>query len=277
MLASIALACLAGGAAAPPVRPLAIVQAALHQFEDGPALPAGFQFLPGDTVFLSFQVANYKASEKERMLLAYRVDTRDAEGIPLAEPVEGKIDAELAPEDKSWLPKVRYNVLVPPHAGPGAYRTAAVVKDEIGGAEARYEVAFQVGGRAIEPSAELAIRNFRFLRGEEDGEGLARPVYRPGGALWARFEITGFRLGEKNRMDVRYGVSVLRPGGEALFSEPEAASEQDAPFYPKRYVPGALSLKLDPDIAAGEYTVVVAVRDEVGRQRVEARGTFRIE
>ena len=48
-------------------------------------------------------------------------------------------------------------------------------------------------------------------------------------------------------------------------------------FYPKRYVAGILSLKLDPDIAKGEYTIVVTVRDQVGKQQYQSRHSFRVE
>ena len=94
--------------------------------------------------------------------------------------------------------------------------------------------------------------------------------------MWARFEITGYKLAEKNRLDVEYGVSVLRPSGEVLYSEPNAASEKDESFYPKRYVQGMLSLKLDPDIALGDYTIVLAVRDQIGGQQYETRHPFLI-
>ena len=94
--------------------------------------------------------------------------------------------------------------------------------------------------------------------------------------MWARFEITGYKLAAKNRLHVEYGVSVLRPSGEVLYSEPNAASEKDESFYPKRYVLGILSLKLDPDIALGEYTIVVAARDQIGGQQYETRHPFLI-
>ncbi|MEK7754411.1 MAG: hypothetical protein AAB654_20970, partial [Acidobacteriota bacterium] len=151
----------------PLLASLAIVGPALHQFEDGPLVPAAHAFLAGDTVFLDFQVSGYQVSDKERILLSYRIEARDPQGVPLAPPVSRKLDAELAEEDKNWKPKVRYDVLTPPLADSGSYRILIRVKDELSGAETSMEVGFALRGRDVEPSPTLVVRNFRFLRGEE--------------------------------------------------------------------------------------------------------------
>ncbi len=262
---------------APPARRLAVVNPALHQYEGGPNVPPSYVYAAGDTVFLSFQIGGYRASDKERVLVNHQMEALDPQGLLLAPAEAGKVDVELADEDKNWMPTAHFNVLVPPSAGSGSYRIRIRLKDEIGGTEASGEVPFTVRGHAVEPSRTLVLRNFRFLRGEEDGEPLTVAAYRPGDAVWARFEITGYKLGEKNRYQVEYGVSVLRPSGEVLYSEPNAASEKDESFYPKRYVLGALSLKLDSTIAKGEYAIVVTVRDLTGGQTSETRQTFRVE
>ena len=265
-------------AAAAPARRLEIVNPALHQFEDGPPVPAAYTFLAGDTVFLSFQISGYQPSDKDRIQLSCSMEARDPKNLLLAPPVARKVDAELAEEDKkNWMPTVRYEVLAPPLADSGSYRILISVKDELSGSEASKEIGFALRGRPVEPSETPIVRNFRFLRGEEDAEPLPAAAYRPGDAVWARFEITGYKLAEKNRIDVEYGVSVLRPSGEELYSEPNAAADKDESFYPKRYVAGILSLKLDPDIAKGEYTIVVTVRDQVGKQQYQSRHAFRVE
>lgn len=276
VLSFAAAAALAGVLPAAP-GPLAITQVELHQFEDGPALPAAYDFRPGETVFLSFRISGYRVSADERILLDYRIEARDGEGVPLAEAVSGKVDAALAVEDRDWMPKVRYDVLVPPLAPGGVYRLLVRLADKLGGARVNKEITFRVQGRDVPPSNELVVRNFRFLRSEEDAEPLAVAAYRPGDTVWARFDITGYKLLERNRFQVEYGVSVLRPGGEVLYSEPNAASETGESFYPKRYVPGILSLKLDADIAPGEYAIVLGVRDGIGGQKHESRHSFRIE
>jgi hypothetical protein len=260
-----------------PVKPLAIVGVTLHQFEDGPPLASGHQFIPGETVFFSLQVQGYQVAPEGKVRLAYRIEASDAGGTPLVATQAGKVETELSYQDKDWLPKIRHSVLIPPHALPGQFRITAWVKDENSGREERAEASFTVRGRQVETSGALALRNFRFLRTEEDREPLAVASYRPGDALWARFDITGFKAGEKNRIRVVYGISILSPSGKVLLSEPQAAVEEEAPFYPKRYVSGVISLTVQPKTTPGEYALAVSVRDEVGQQTFESRHAFRVE
>ncbi len=273
-IAAVAFA-LAASQRPPASRQIVVVHPALHQFEDGPAVSGGQAFLGGETVFLSFQLNGYTVSDQSRVLVSHRIEIFDAAGAPLVPAADGKVDAELAPEDKNWIPKVRHNFELPPFLDPGVCRVVAVVKDELGGSSARQEIPFRVHGVAVAPSESLVVRNFRFLRSEESSEPVA--AYRPSDTVWGRFEITGFRFGPKNRYEVEYGIAVHRAGGEVLYQEPKAADEQGETFYRKRYLPGALSLNLEKNIAAGEYTVIVTVRDRIGRQSHEVKEGFRVE
>lgn len=264
--------------AAPP-KPLSIQNVALSQYEDGPNLPASSFFVPGETIFFSFQVSGYRPTgeDDQRIQLSWQMDAKDPAGIPIVEPQTGKIAAGLSSEDKNWMPKVRQTIQVPPFAPPGTYRIGMLVKDEIAGAEIRKEVEFQVHGQVVEPSPALVVRNVHFYRGEEDKAPLAVAAYRPGDTVWLRFGIVGFKLGEQNRFDVGYGITVLRASGEALFEQVEAAVEKDQSFYPRRLVPAALSLNLTKDLRPGAYTVVLTADDKVGGQKAEARQTFTVE
>jgi hypothetical protein len=123
-------------------------------------------------------------------------------------------------------------VTIPPFADSGSYRAVIAVKDELAGKETSKEVSFQVRGRDVEPSDRLVVRNFRFLRAEDDVQPLAAvAAYRPGDAVWARFEMTGYKIAEQNRFHVDYGLAVLGPSGKTLFSQPQAAVEQDRPLF----------------------------------------------
>jgi len=134
-----------------------------------------------------------------------------------------------------------------------------------------------VRGHDVAPSQTLAVRNFRFFRGENDDKPIQTAAYRPGDSLWARFDMTGYKIAEKNLFDIGYGLVVLRADGSVAYSQPEAATSKEAPFYPQRYQPGELSLNMPKDIAKGEYTIVLTVRDNVGQQTCETRETFSIE
>ena len=102
-------------------------------------------------------------------------------------------------------------------------------------------------------------------------------AYRPGDSVWARFEMTGYKLGEKNQVDIEYGLTVLSEDGSVAYKEPQAANQKIQTFYPQRYQPGVLNLNLAKDQPLGKYTIVLAVRDNLGQQMYETRETFSVE
>jgi hypothetical protein len=267
-------------ALAAPAKQLKIERAALHQMEDGPPLAPNAEYIAGETVFFSCQISNYEiAGEEEdrRVLLDWRIEVTDPAGIPVVEPNTSKMAAKVRPEDKEWLPKIRYNFAIPSFAPTGNYRLTFAVKDETSGSEAKTEMVIRIRGQNVATSDSLAVRSLRFYRGEDDPSPLAAVVYRPGDTLWARFVITGFKLGEKNRYDVAYGLAVLRENGEKMFEQPEAAQENGESFYPRRYVLGGLSLNLTKDLARGTYILMVTLHDKVGGTNAETREAFRVE
>ena len=260
-----------------PQKQLLIVSPTLQQFEDGPPIYPNHRYIAGETVFFSFQTRGYTASAEQKIHLTYRIDALDSAGVRLVEEKKGEIQATLQPEDKDWSPKVRHAILIPPHAGPGEYRIVASVKDMLSGQEAKVELSFPVQGRTIEPSETLAVRNFRFLRSEQDTQAMTVPVYRTGESLWAKFDIVGFKLGENNRFHVEYDVSILSADGKTLFTQPQAALDDGAPFYPKRHVPSVVSLSIQQGTPAAEYAILISTRDQVGQQTVESKHAFRVE
>ncbi|MGD0363860.1 MAG: hypothetical protein ABSC93_23505 [Bryobacteraceae bacterium] len=266
-------ACSLWGAATP----LAVVKPTVSDRDGGAAVPGSFVHDPGETMFFSFQVDGFTASSAERVHLTYKMDALDPHGVRLMEPVAAEIEETLAPEDKNWKPTVRQEIVIPPLAGSGTYKIAISVTDLIGKATATTEVPFEVHGRRVDPSDTLVIRNIRFLRGEEDKQALSKAAYRPGDAVWARFDIIGFKYGDANAIDVSYDVAVLAANGKVLYSQPQAGSDRSQSFYPKRYVPAVFSLATKPDTHPGEYTVAITAHDGVGNQTFEARQSFRIE
>src|SRR5262249_55288708 len=128
-----------------------------------------------------------------------------------------------------------------------------------------------------EPSDTLVVRNFHFYRNEDSTQPLEKSAYKPGDGVWARFDLTGYKYGEHNNIDVSYVTSVIAPGGKVLWTQPEAATEQSESFYPKRYVAAAMGINLQKNIKPGEYTIAVQAKDAVGGQTVESKFTFTIE
>ncbi len=275
---SLALALLPGAArSAPPARQLKIVRPLLHQYDGGPPLASGFQFLIGDAIFLTFQIAGYQVSDESKVDLSYTVAAMDPDGVPFVETVHGKIATQVSPEDKDWMPLVNESAAIPPLAWGGTYRLKLAVEDNLSKRTAKTEIEISVRGRNIEPSQTLTVRNFRFLRTEEDADPLLDAVYHPGDSVWIRFDFTGFRYGPKNHIHVEYGVALVDASGKALFSQPQAASEDEDAFYPKRYLSGALSLNLEKKIQPGPYVVVLTLRDYAGDRTQATRHEFRGE
>jgi hypothetical protein len=266
-----------GSAMADAPKKLAVVEARFQQYEDGPPVPPGYAFIAGETAFFTFRVRGFAVSDDDKISLQYQFDALDSRGVRLMETVKQNVQASLSPEDKNWLPKVNQSVAIPPLAEPGAYRIVVSVADVLGKTEAKDEFPFQVRGRKIEPSDKLVVRNFRFLRQEEDKDPLAAAAYKGGDTLWARFEITGYKFGDKNLIHLEYGLAVAAPDGKVLFSQPEPGVIQEKPFYPNRYEPGVVSLAVNPGTTAGDYVLVISVRDVPGNQTCEAREKFKVE
>jgi hypothetical protein len=276
VLAAAGAALLLAAPTAPAV-PLGIVNTALQQYEDGPRMPSDQGYAGGDLAFFSWEIAGYHKSEKDHIQLAWEWKCTDPAGIPLVAPASGKEDTDVSPEDKEWLPKIRQNFEIPSYAASGTYHLLITVHDELSKADASADLPFLIRGHKFAPSDTLVVQNFRFYRSEDDAQPLEVAAYRPGESVWARFDITGFKLGPGNAFEVQYGLTVIRPDGKPGFSQPEAATLKDQSFYPQKYLPAALSLTLPPDIVKGEHTIQLTVRDKIGNQTVESDQKFSVE
>lgn len=260
---------------------LAFERLALHQYEDGPLLPPSHDFLPGETVWFSCRIAGFEsepAGDNRNVKLSWEAGLQDPAKV-LVEPAKtGRLDETLRLQDKDWVPKFVVSFLLPSFIPGGSYRIPVKVKDEIAGAEISGELEFHVRAENIEPSASFVIRNFHFFRNEDDTAALLPPVaYKQGSTLWARFEMAGYKFGEKNRFSVEYGLAVLGADGKELFAQPAAAAESKESFYPQLRVPGALSLRLDANVPKATYTLVVTVRDKLSGEALELHENFSVE
>jgi hypothetical protein len=264
-------------------QPLASVHVAFARSEDGPPEASDEDFVPGETVYFSCQAAGFRKMDKpddygkENLSLKYQIEVRDKRGALLKPVEEGKVETTVTQEDKDWKPRLHDSIVVPPLADTGEYVVLVILSDELAKARIEKSAIFHIKGRDVAPSDTLVVRNFRFQRGEEDEKPLPVPAYRPGDALWARFEMTGYKLGDKNQVDIEYGITVLREDGSVAYSEPQAADQKIRTFYPQRYQPGVLNLNLAKDQPLGKYTILLSVRDNLGAQMYETRETFSVE
>jgi hypothetical protein len=264
---------------------LTVERIALHQFEDGPLLQSSYEFLPGETAYFSCRLTGYQTQtlddDRQTAKLSWNMEVRDAAGALLEPPAQGRIDAELFPEDTNWLPKFLKSFIVPPFATSGEYRITVRVRDEIAGGEVSGELKFRVKGHAPHPSmgpfGELTAYNAVFLSGEDDALGTGSGVYHPGGKAWVRMDVSGYKFADNNRFSIAFGMALENADGKQLFSQADAGTETDASFYPQRYSTGTLTLNLDKNLSAGAYTLVVTVHDQIGNQSYEVRAPFRVE
>ena len=264
-------------------KPLAIVHPVFARSEDGPPEASAENFVPGETIYFSCQAEGFGKVDKpndygkQNMSIKFQIEVRDKNGALLQPVQEGKVETTVTQEDKDWKPKLRDSIVVPPLAGTGEYTVLIKLSDELAKASVEKTAVFHIKGRDVEPSATLTVRNFRFLRNEDDDKALPVAAYRPGDSVWARFDMTGYKLGDKNQVDIEYGLTVLREDGSVAYMEPEAANQKIQSFYPQRYQPGVLNLTLAKDQPLGKYTIVLAVRDNLGKQMYESRETFSVE
>ncbi|HTX39994.1 MAG TPA: hypothetical protein VME43_33475 [Bryobacteraceae bacterium] len=261
-------------AAAPAIE---VVKPIISQSDGGPPDPGGFVHVAGETLFFTCRVANFTKSPEEKIHLAYSVQAFDPQGIPLSEIYKNEISDEVTPQDRDWQPKIETEIPTPPLGPSGAYKIVVKVEDLIAKTSTELSVPFQVRGHAVELSDTLVVRNFHYFRGEDDTQPLEKAAYHPGDAVWAKFDIVGYKLGEKNSIDVSYVTSLISPTGKVMWTQPDPAVDKDASFYPKRYVSASMGITVLKDTKPGVYMIGVQVKDGIGNQVAEGKFPFTLE
>jgi hypothetical protein len=218
---------------------LKLTRAVISQSEDGPAVENDAAFQAGDLAYFSFQVENYKTGTTGKVQLTGHIEAFDPKGKPIVPRDEEVIGTTVSQEDKDWKPKLRLPIQIPSIAPPGDYRVKFEVTDQQTRQTVSGELAFLVGGKGVEPAGALTIRNPAFYRAPDDEAALKIVAYRAGDKLWMRFDVTGYKYGDQNSIDVSYDVAVLGPDGIQLFAQEDAAVEKSQAFYPQPWVPGA--------------------------------------
>jgi hypothetical protein len=257
--------------------PLEIVRPVISDSDGGAVLPASFDHVPGETLFYFCRVGGYQKTADEKIHLGYTIEAVDPAGVPIMEPFHQEIVDEVTPQDKDWMPKIQTEIMVPPLAGSGTYKITVKVEDLVAKSKTESSVPFQVRGRNVALSDTLTVSNFQFFRSEDDTQSIEKAAYRPGDAVWARFDITGFKYGPKNKIDISYLTSVITDSGKVLWTQPSPEVDQSDSFYPKRYVPASMGINLQNNIRTGTYTIAVQVKDAIGNQTYETRQTFTVE
>ena len=256
---------------------LEAVKPVLSQMDGGTPEPPGFQYAPGETLYFTCRIAGFTKTDESRIHVAYSVQVFDPKGLPLDEIYKNEVKVELTSNDKEWMPKIATTISLPPLAPSGKYKVVVKLEDLIAKVSGETTVPFQVRGHTLEPSETLVVRNFHFYRSEDAAQPMPKAVYKPGDGVWTKFDITGFKYGPKNKIDVSYVTSVIAPSGKVLWTQPEPAGERTETFYPKLFIPAAMGITLQNNIRPGEYTIAVQAKDAVGDQIFEQKYTFIVE
>jgi hypothetical protein len=257
---------------------LQLVQTAVSDIDGGPPNPVTFEYRPGQVVYFTTRVSGYTQDKDQQVRLAYSVQSLDARDVPVAEISKNNLNAEVAPQDKEWLPKVDAAISLPSLLFSGQYKIIVKVEDLVAKTSSELTVPFTVRGvDDVQPSDSLAVRAFRFLRNEDDTHAAERAAYRPGDHLWAKFAIVGFHSGPGNKVDVSYVTSVLGPDGKTLWTQKEPAVEQEDSFYPKPYIQAEMGIEIQAKIKPGQYQLMVQAKDAIGSQTCEIKQPFTIE
>ncbi|HTS66342.1 MAG TPA: hypothetical protein VMH28_30170 [Candidatus Acidoferrales bacterium] len=256
---------------------LEIVKPIIATSDGGPPEPASFEHVPGETLFFTCRISGYSKTAEEKVHVAYSVQAFDPKGVPLTEIYKNDLLTDVTPQDKEWMPKIATEVQLPPLIATGSYKLVVKAEDVFAKTNAQLEVPFLVHGRKVEPNDTLIVRNFEFFRSEDATEPVEKAAYRAGDSVWARFDITGFKYGEHNHIDVSYVTMVYSPSGKLLWTQPEPAVDQSDSFYPKRYVQASMGINLLKDTKPGEFSIGVKVTDAVGNQTYETKQKFTVE
>jgi hypothetical protein len=263
-------------AGSPAAAQLAIVNPVLHnRQEDGPSIPANYTYYGGELLYLSFKVSGFKPL-KDQVEVRWQIVATDPDGVLLVPLINGAVREELNVNDKEWLPRIQQTIPLPPQIPPGPCRLKLIANDEYGKTTAEKELEFKVGGRPLPKVSGFTILDLGFYESDTAMSAMREPVYRQGVALWARFQMAGFALGEKNRFDVSYGLEIRSTEGKVLYERAEAASDGASPFYPRRLLNGGVTLDISSGVSPGEYLLVVKAKDRVGGAEAEAQSRFRV-
>jgi hypothetical protein len=268
---------------------LAFQRITLVEYEDGSPNVPGYEYQPGESVWLSVRIAGFQRAtvdaqaQTSRVQLSWQARAQDPSGTLVAPPMRGIIDETLRLEDKDWIPKFLLHFNIPQYAPRGTYKIPVTIRDDIAKKDLNGQVEFRVRGSEPPPSdAPLGVRNFQFLAKPDDRFELRPAVYQPGSALIVRFDIIGYKFDGNNHFSVDYGISISAPSNaegvaKTLFTQDVAASQTSESFYGQRWVPGGFGINLDPNVPLGEHTLVLTLRDKVGGVTQEIRQTFEVK
>ena len=86
--------------------PLTIDRIAVHQYEDGPVLPANHEFLPGESVFFSCRMKGYRVEKDKKeedvrgVKLGWQMSVADPAGVLVEKDTSGRVEERGLPKTR---------------------------------------------------------------------------------------------------------------------------------------------------------------------------------
>src|SRR5213080_3912288 len=65
--------------------PFKVIDAGIHQTEDGPLIAPGTTFTPGEVVFFSCRLDGFQVSREKKVSIQYEITAADPKGVPIIE------------------------------------------------------------------------------------------------------------------------------------------------------------------------------------------------
>ena len=134
---------------------LEVVRPIIAQSEGGIAVPAGFEHVPGETLFFSCRIAGFSKTAEEKIHVTYSVQAFDPKGVALTELYKNELMTDVTPQDKEWLPKIMTEVLLPPLIASGSYKIVVKAEDVFGKTTAELAIPFEVRGKKVDTRTDL--------------------------------------------------------------------------------------------------------------------------
>ena len=168
--------------------------------------------------------------------------------------------------------KIATEIAIPPLVTSGTYKIVVKVEDVVGQNHGRTVGSLRGPRPEVAPSDTLVVRNLPFLP-----QRRRHPARRQGGlqgraaAMWVKFDMTGFKYGPANKIDVSYILSVILGRRQsALDTKPEAAGDQTESFYPKSVRHRRIQRADSAERQARRVRHSVEVKDAVGKQNYKS-------
>jgi hypothetical protein len=257
--------------------PFGVVKPVIAQSDGGDAVPADFPHTAGETMFFMCHIAGFTKSANEQIDLTYTVQAFDPKGVAVAEIYKGEAKEEVGPQDKDWLPQLETQIVLPDILRPGTYKIVIKAQDLLAKTSTELSVPFQVVGKDVPASPTLTVTNFRWYHTEDDEKPLSSPVYHAGDPMYMKFDMTGFKYGANNKVDVTFQSALTNTEGKVFFSQPQPAGEPSDGFYPKPYLSAEFGISLGKDFKPGTYVMAITLQDKVGGQTYPGKFEFTVQ